>query len=62
MTAQLVTLKDGRSVKLGRIRPKVRPQVLNFGNYFNAAAANLPASVDWSAKAMASINRVFLND
>ena len=34
----LVTLKDGRQVKLGRIRPKARPQCLNLEKYFDASA------------------------
>lgn len=64
MTAETVILYDGRRVKLGRIRPKSRPQVLPFAKYFDPAllAVPPPAVVDYSAKAMQSLSRVYLND
>jgi hypothetical protein len=50
-------------VKLGRRRPKARPQCLRFGAYFDAVkAAPPPTIVDYAAKAMASIEKVYLND
>ena len=56
------TLHDGRQVRLGRIKPKSRPQALRLGNYVDLAAADLPASVDYSPKAMESIKHMYLND
>jgi hypothetical protein len=57
-------LKDGRQVKLGRIRPKVRPQALRFSAYYDAAKDTTPppASVDYSVKSMAAIKQMYLND
>lgn len=50
-------------VRLGRRRPKARPQCLRLSAYFDASrAAPPPAVVDYAAKAMASIQRVYLND
>lgn len=50
-------------VKLGRRRPKARPQCLWFGAYFDRSKATPPpATVDYSAKAMASIAKMYLND
>lgn len=60
---ETATLSDGRTVKLGRIRPKARPITLHLTNYLDAAAAaNLPGSVDYSEKAKASIAQMYLND
>lgn len=75
-----VTLKDGKSVKLGRRRPKAIHQhdtfvvvitedgraktIARLAPYVDTrrATASLPEEVDWSAKAMASLKRVYLND
>lgn len=59
-----VTLHDKRIVKLGRRRPAARPQALRFAAYFDPrrAKAPPPSSVDWAAKAMAALLRVYLND
>lgn len=60
----LVTLKDGRQVKLGRIRPKARPQCLNLEKYFDVSklASPPPEVVDYAPKAMDSLKRMYLND
>lgn len=59
-----LTLKDGRQIKLGRIRPKARRQCLNLAAYYDASkdTAPPPTSVDWAAKAMASLSRWYNND
>lgn len=58
-----VRLKDGRQVKLGRIRPKVLPPVLRFKHYLAFSKATPPPSVvDYSPKAMQSVKRTYLND
>lgn len=59
-----VTLKDGRGVRLGRLRPKARPQALRFAAYFDPRKDRQPppASVDYAQKAMAAIQRMYLND
>lgn len=63
MSVATVRLGDGRTVKLGRLRPRARPQVLAFGRYFDPAAATPPpAKVDYSPKAMAALRRMYLND
>lgn len=50
-------------VKLGRRRPKARPQCLTFGAYFDPSKATPPpATVDYSAKAMPSMAKMYLND
>lgn len=62
-TPETVTLGDGRQVRLGRIRPKVRPSVLKFACYFDSKkAAPTPSAVDFSSKAMEAIRRMYLND
>ncbi len=55
---------DGQTRHLGRIRPKSRPQVLAFAHYFDASLLTTPppAVVDYSAKAMASLSRMYRND
>lgn len=64
MTAAQAQLKDGRIVKLGRIRRKAPAQCLRFSSYFNASldASPPPTSVDYASKCMASLTRVYLND
>jgi len=64
MTVVSVMLGDGQHVKLGRIRPKSRPQCLNLANYFDASAlaSPPPAVVDWTSKAMPALKRMYLND
>ena len=50
-------------IKLGRRRPKARPPCLRLGVYFDPSrAAPPPATVNYAAKAMASIQRAYLND
>lgn len=61
MAAPLVKLADGRSVKLGRIRPAARPPALDFSKYLTLGSPP-PVKVDYAAKAMASLKRVYLND
>ncbi|HXD85788.1 MAG TPA: hypothetical protein VN641_04800 [Urbifossiella sp.] len=52
-----------RRVYLGRIRPKARPQCLRFAAYLRSEGATPPSpSLDYGAKAQASISRVYLND
>ena len=63
MALQSHQLADGRTVKLGRIRPKSRPLCLHFGSYYTPEGATPPpASVDYSAKAAAAIAQMYLND
>lgn len=63
MSTTRVLLSDGRQVKLGRIRPKARPQCLNFEKYFDPAKSSPPpVQVDYASKAMSSLKRVYLND
>jgi hypothetical protein len=53
------------TVRLGRIRPKARPLALALSNYLSAealAASPPPPSVDYAAKAMAALSRMYLND
>lgn len=58
-----VKLMDGRTVRLGRIRPVALPQVLRFASYFDAALATPPpATVDYASKASASLRRMYQND
>lgn len=51
-------------VKLGRIEPPARPQVLRFGAYFNeeAMAVSPPPSTNRRATAAASLTRIYMND
>src|SRR5438477_2533220 len=64
MSVATAVLKDGRTVKLGRIRPKARPLALSLSKYVDLrkAIGKIPDKVDWSAKAMPAIKRVYLND
>ena len=59
-----VNLKDGRMVKLGRIRPKSLPACLRLESYlgFGKAAPTPPTRVDYAAKAKDSLKRMYLND
>lgn len=60
----VVTLADGRTARLGRVRPKSRPKALRFGAYFDTATTTWvpPASLDYSPKALAALIRMYLND
>lgn len=60
----LIPLPDGGLVKLGRIRPKARPQALRFASFFDPdmMVTPPPAVVDYAAKAMASIAHMYKND
>jgi hypothetical protein len=75
-----ITLKDNRTVHLGRIRPKAIYHLPGFivrvnakdeiqvipklAQHYNAAKDTAPpaATIDWTPKAMASINRMYMND
>ncbi len=52
----------GEVYRLGRVRPKVRPNVLRFSAFADLSNVEVPISVDYSAKAMASISRMYKND
>ncbi len=61
----LVSGIPSAQVKLGRIRPKSRPLGLGLSNYLSMEsllASPPPPSVDYTAKAMASLSRMYLND
>jgi hypothetical protein len=58
---QTVTLSNGRTVKLGRIRPKARPNALRLATYLTGTT-NLPDTVDYTAKAQDAIGHMYLND
>lgn len=61
--ADTVYLPDEkRTVRLGRIRPKVPPQALQLRRYLKPGAVPPPASVDYATKAKPSISRMYLND
>jgi hypothetical protein len=63
MSLPTAKLADGRTVKLGRIRPTTPPECLRFACYRDPRGATPPpAVVDYSAKAMAAISRVYDND
>ncbi len=56
-------LSDGRTVKLGRKAPRPGRAVLRFASYFDPSKVPVPpASVDYSAKAMPALQRMYLND
>lgn len=59
-----VKLADGRTCRLGRIRPKARPPALKLAAYFDPQqmAAPPPPSVDYAAKAMSALKRMYGND
>lgn len=63
-TVKSVMLADGRTVKLGRIRPTKSPECLCLRSYLHSenATASPPQEVDWHTKAAAAIKRVYLND
>lgn len=62
MPVETVQLHDGRSVKLGRRKPTKRFKGLWLHDYLPKDPAPAPASVDWTPKAMAGLNRMYLND
>lgn len=53
-----------QTVRLGRLRPKARPMALALSEYLEVekAAIALPTSVDYTAKALSSLARMYLND
>lgn len=58
-------LSDGRQFKLGRKTPVVRYPSLKFSNYLTSSVGALPtppASIDYTSKASASLNEIYLND
>jgi hypothetical protein len=62
MSVATLQLHDGRTVKLGRNSPKAKPRTLRFASYFDPAKVHPPASVDYAAKAMPALQRMYLND
>jgi hypothetical protein len=60
-----VRLRDGRTVRLGRIKPKARPVALRLGSYVDfphVKSSPPPDRVDYAAKAMPALKRMYLND
>jgi hypothetical protein len=58
-----VMIHDGRTMKLGRIRPRARPNALRLGAYFDITQAVTPrVEVDYYTKAMPAIKQVLGND
>jgi hypothetical protein len=56
-------LGDGPTFKLGRLAPREgRPPAIRFGDYLRTVRSPPPAAVDYAAKAMPSLSRVYLND
>jgi hypothetical protein len=51
-----------QTVRLGRIEPKARRPVLRLANYLRAGYTLPPLPVDYAAKAMSSLSRMYLND
>lgn len=56
-----VTLPNGKTVRLGRIRPQVLPPSLKLGNYLDPTITP-PASIDYTPAAKAALARMYLND
>lgn len=61
-TMRSVSFDQPETVKLGRIRPPALPQVPRFAAYFDEAAVTPPKEVDYTKKAMSSLNRMYMND
>jgi hypothetical protein len=58
-----VTIHGGQQMKLGRIRPRARPNALRLGAYFDISAAVTPrVAVDYYTAAMPAIRQVLGND
>jgi hypothetical protein len=55
-------LRMPQKVRLGRKRPKARPQALALAHYLDLSAVSLPPLVDYSAKAMQALSRMYMND
>ncbi len=63
MGVATVTMPDGQTFKLGRIRPTARPNVLRFGAYFDESKVPTPKkTLDYYTKAMPAITQVLGND
>jgi hypothetical protein len=64
LTPEYLKALPRQTVRLGRIRPKARPMALGLAHYLDLdlVAKVLPQSVDYAAKAMPSLSRVYLND
>lgn len=60
MSVGTFKLKSGRTVKLGRIKPKARPKALPFAHYLKAAPV-LPAMLDYSVKALPALKETLGN-
>jgi len=61
-TLKTIQTKNHGTVKMGRRRPAARPLVLSIKNYFRATLPSAPATCDYSAKAMAGLNQMYLNN
>jgi hypothetical protein len=64
LTPEYLKALSRQTVRLGCILPKVRPMALGLAHYLDLelVAKVLPQSVDYAAKAMPSLSRVYLND
>jgi hypothetical protein len=62
MAVPTVKLPSGQTVKLGRIIPKTRPNVLRLAPFLKRTGKPLPAEVDYSSKAAAALSQVYGND
>lgn len=61
-TAAAYVASLSKFMPLGRIRPKAPPQVLRLASYLQDFRGVPPASVDFSAKALNALSRMYLND
>lgn len=59
---EVYSMSLGRNVRLGRVRPRVKPQAIRLAPYLAPGATPPPASVDWYSQAKQSISRMYLND
>jgi hypothetical protein len=62
MALKPIVTSSGATYHLGRKVPKFPRRGLNLGNYFTKKYVQPPAARDWSAKAMPSLNQMYLND
>ena len=62
MSVPTITNKYGKHLRLGRIEPRVKPQVLRLSYYLMPTRAPYPDTVDYSPKAAAALKQMYLND